>query len=64
MAKGKKSGGGGKLTLGRKASRGPAKEVHTGSGGVQNTVAGKGVKRQKGGGAKAAAKVPGAVKGA
>lgn len=61
MAKGKK--GGGKLTGGRKATRGPAKEVHTGSGGVQNTVAGRGVKRQKGGGAKAALKVPGATRG-
>lgn len=53
----------GSLTQGRKATRGPAKEVNTGSGGVNRTVAGKGVKRQKGGGAKAAAKVPGAVKG-
>jgi hypothetical protein len=63
MPKGKK-GGGGKLTMGRKATRGAAKQVHTGSGGVSRTVAGKGVKRQKGGGAKAAARVPGAVKGA
>lgn len=61
MAKGKK--GGGKLTMGRKATRGPAKEVNTKDGGVKNTVAGKGVKRQRGGGAKAAAGVPGAVKG-
>jgi hypothetical protein len=59
----KKGSKGSKLTMGRKATRGPAKEVNTGSGGVQNTVAGKGVKRQKGGGAKAAAKVPGATKG-
>jgi len=62
MAKGKK--GGGKLTMGRKSSRGPAKEVRTGDGGISNTVAGKKVRTQKGGGAKAAAKVPGAVKGA
>lgn len=55
--------GGGKLTMGRKASRGPAKQVNTGDGGVRNTVAGKKVKRQKGG-IKAAAKTPGAVKGA
>ena len=54
---------GGKLTMGRKSSRGPAKEVRTGDGGIKNTVAGKAVKRQKGGGAKAAAKTPGAVKG-
>jgi hypothetical protein len=59
MAKGK-----GKLTGGRKATRGAAKEVNTGDGGIKNTVAGKKVKHQKGGGAKAAAKVPGAVKGA
>lgn len=59
MAKGK-----GKLTMGRKSSRGPAGEVNTGSGGIKNTVAGKKVKAKKGGGAKAAAKVPGAVKGA
>lgn len=52
----------GKLTLGRKSSRGPAKEVNT-DGGIKNTVAGKKVKHQKGGGAKAAAKVPGAAKG-
>lgn len=62
MAKSKK--GGGKLTMGRKATKGAAKQVHTGSGGVKNTVAGKGVKRQKGGGAKAAAKTPGAARGA
>lgn len=50
--------------MGRKASRGAAKQVNTGSGGIKNTVAGKAVKRQKGGGAKAAAKGPGAAKGA
>jgi hypothetical protein len=60
MAKGKK--GGGKLTMGRKASRGPAKQVNTGDGGIKNTVAGKKVKRQKGS-VKAAAKTPGAIKG-
>jgi hypothetical protein len=60
MAKGRK--GGGKLTMGRKSSRGPAKEVHTGDGGIKNTVAGKKVKRQKGS-MKAAAKTPGAVTG-
>lgn len=61
MAKGK--GGKGKsLTMGRKASRGPAKQVNTGDGGVKNTVAGKKVKTQKGS-MKAAAKTPGAVKG-
>ena len=49
----KKSGG--KLTGGRKATRGPAKEVNTGDGGIKNTVAGKKVKVQKGGGANAAA---------
>lgn len=62
MPKSKK--GGGKLTQGRKATRGPAKEVNTGDGGIKNTVAGRKVKRQPGGGAKAAAKVPGAAKGA
>jgi hypothetical protein len=61
MAKSKKSGG--KLTMGRKSSRGPAKEVKTGDGGIKNTVAGKKVKRQKGS-VSAAAKGPGAVKGA
>lgn len=61
MAKGKKSGG--KLTMGRKATKGAAKQVHTGSGGVNKTVAGKGVKRQKGS-VSAAAKTPGAVRGA
>lgn len=62
MAKGKK-GGGSKLTMGRKAKRGPAGEVHTGSGGVKNTVAGKGVKARKGSVNKAA-KTPGAARGA
>lgn len=61
MAKGKK--GGGKLTLGRKSKRGPAGEVHTGDGGVRNTVAGKRVKARKGS-TSAAAKTPGAIKGA
>jgi hypothetical protein len=61
MSKGKKSGG--KLTGGRKATRGAAKQVNTGDGGIKNTVAGKKVKTQKGGGASAAAKVPGAVRG-
>lgn len=56
----KKSGG--KLTMGRKSTRGPAKEVRTGDGGIKNTVAGKKVKRQPGS-MKAAAKTPGAVKG-
>lgn len=56
--------GGGKLTGGRKATRGAAKQVHTGDGGIKNTVAGKAVKRQPGGGAKAAARVPGATRGA
>lgn len=55
MAKSKSSGAGG---------RGPAKEIKQGDAKVGKTSAGKPRGVVKGGGAKAAQKVPGAVKGA
>lgn len=65
MAKSKKGGRSkaGSLTMGRKSKRGPAGEVHTGDGGVKKTVAGRGVKAKKGS-TNAAARTPGAVRGA
>lgn len=47
----------------KSGQRGPAKEVHSGDAKVSRTQAGKPRKAIKGGGAKAALGVPGAVKG-